>query len=64
MAAQTYPVNVISKLLDLTPQRVGQLVSAGVIPKAERGRYELVPCVRGYIRYLRDRAVGADALPG
>ena len=64
MAAKaTYPVNVIAKLLDLTIRRVYQLTNEGVIPRAEKGRYELVPAVQGYIRYLRDRAVGADALP-
>jgi phage terminase Nu1 subunit (DNA packaging protein) len=63
MATQTYPVSVISKLLDLTPRRVQILANEGVIPRAEKGRYELVPAVRGYIRYLRDRAIGADALP-
>jgi len=63
MAAQTYPVAVISKLLDLTPRRVQHLANEGVIPRAEKGRYELVPAVRGYIRYLRERAIGADALP-
>ncbi len=60
MAAQTYPVAVICKLLDLTPQRIRQLVNEGVIPRAERGRYELVPAVRGYIKYLRDRAIGKE----
>lgn len=63
MAAQTYPVAVISKLLDLSIRRVYQLSNDGVIPRAEKGRYELVPAVRGYIRYLRDRAIGTDALP-
>ena len=63
MSGATHPVAVISKLLDLTPRRVFQLANEGVIPRAERGRYELVPAVRGYIRYLRDRAIGADALP-
>ncbi len=64
MAAKaTYPVNVISKLLDLTIRRVYQLTNEGVIPRAEKGRYELVPAVQGYIRYLRDRAIGSDALP-
>jgi hypothetical protein len=63
MAPQTYPVAVIAKLLDLTPRRIRQLVDEGVIQRAEKGRYELVPSVRGYIRYLRDRAIGADALP-
>ncbi len=62
-AKATYPVNVIAKLLDLSIRRVYQLTNEGVIPRAEKGRYELVPAVQGYIRYLRDRAVGADALP-
>ena len=63
MATQTYPVAVISKLLDLSPRRVYQLANEGVIPRAEKGRYELVPAVRVYIRYLRDRAIGVGALP-
>src|SRR3990170_7178007 len=62
-AKATYPVNVIAKLLDLSIRRVYQLTNEGVIPKAEKGRYELVPAVQGYIRYLRDRAIGPDALP-
>ena len=60
MATQNYPVAVICKLLDLTPRRIRQLVDEGVIQRAERGQYELVPSVRGYIRYLRDRALAAD----
>jgi phage terminase Nu1 subunit (DNA packaging protein) len=56
----TYPLATICKLLDLTPQRVNQLCREGIIPKAERGRYELVPVIQGYIRYLRDRAVKGD----
>jgi phage terminase Nu1 subunit (DNA packaging protein) len=60
MAAQTFPLDTISKLLDLTPQRVNQLVREGIIPKADRGRYELVPVVQAYIRYLRDRAIKGD----
>ncbi len=62
-AKATYPVNVIAKLLDLSIRRVYQLTNEGVIPRVEKGRYELVPAVQGYIRYLRDRAIGADALP-
>lgn len=53
MAATTVPLETICKLLDLTPQRIGQLVKEGVIPKVERGRYELVPVVRAYIQFLR-----------
>lgn len=60
-SAQTFPLDTICKLLDLTPQRVAQLVNEGVIPRKERGRYELVPVVRGYIHYLRQRALKGDA---
>jgi hypothetical protein len=57
---QTFPLDTICKLLDLTPQRVNQLVREGIVPRAERGRYELVPVVQAYVRYLRDRAVKGD----
>lgn len=63
MSTATYPVSVIAKLLLLTDRRVTQLVQEGVIPRAERGRYELAPAVQGYIKYLKERAIGAD-LPG
>lgn len=51
----TYPVKTIAALLRLTVRRVQQLSKEGVIPKAERGRYELAPAVQGYIKYLQDR---------
>lgn len=57
MSAATYPVATIAKLLLLTERRVQQLTSDGVLPKGERGRYELAPVVQSYIRYLRDRAL-------
>lgn len=59
-AVATYPVSTIAKLLLLTERRVQQLTEQGVIPKAERGRYELAPAVQGYVKFLRDRAVGGD----
>jgi len=59
----SYPVKLISKLLMLTERRVQQLSKEGVLPKGERGRYELVASVQGYIKFLRDRAIGED-LPG
>ena len=61
MAATTFPLDTISKLLDLTPRRVQQLSAEGIIPKAERGRYELVPAVQGYIKFLKERSIKADA---
>jgi phage terminase Nu1 subunit (DNA packaging protein) len=53
----TYPVTMICKLLDLSERRVQQLSREGLIPKTGRGRYELVPAVRGYIGYLRERSI-------
>ena len=61
--APTYPVSTIAKLLLLSDRRVQQLTKEGVIPKAERGRYELAPAVQGYIRYLQERSLRSDASP-
>lgn len=59
-AVTTVPLDTICKLLDLTPARISQLTSQGVIPRQERGRYEVVPVVRAYIKFLRERAVRGD----
>lgn len=64
MAAETFPLETICKILDLSPQRITQLVNEGIIPRHARGRYELIPVVRGYIAYLRRRAVKGDAPTG
>ena len=61
MSAATQPIGVIAKLLDLSERRVQQLSREGVIPKAERGQYDLIGSVRGYVRYLRDQALKAQA---
>jgi phage terminase Nu1 subunit (DNA packaging protein) len=53
-----YPADVIAELLNLTPGRIRQLVAEGVIPRAERGKYDLIRCVRGYVRFLQERAEG------
>ena len=62
-ANNTVPLATVAKLLDLTERRVNQLAKEGILPKAARGRYELVPVVRAYISYLRDRAVNSDVGP-
>ena len=54
--ATTYPVKVIARLLMIDERRVQQLAQEGVIPKAARGRYDLVQSVQGYIRYMQERA--------
>lgn len=61
MASNAQPIAVIAKLLDLTERRVQQLSREGVIPKAERGQYDLVGAVRGYVAYLREQAKDAQA---
>ena len=61
MSSGTQPIGVIARLLDLSERRVQQLSREGVIPKAERGQYELIGSVRGYVRYLRDQALKAQA---
>jgi phage terminase Nu1 subunit (DNA packaging protein) len=61
MSSATQPIGVISRLLDLSERRVQQLSREGVIPKAERGQYDLIGSVRGYVRYLRDQAAKAQA---
>ena len=61
VSSATQPIGVIAKLLDLSERRVQQLSREGVIPKAERGQYDLIGSVRGYVRYLRDQAVKAQA---
>ena len=61
MATNSQPIGVIARLLDLSERRIQQLSRDGVIPKAERGQYDLVAAVRGYVAYLRDLAVKAQA---
>ena len=62
MSTPTYPVSTIAKLFNLTERRVQQLASEGVIPKPERGKYDLVASVRGYIAYLQERAFGKEII--
>ncbi|PVZ47991.1 terminase small subunit, Nu1 [Thalassobacter stenotrophicus] len=61
MSSATQPIGVIARLLDLSERRVQQLSREGVIPKAERGQYDLISSVRGYVRYLRDLALKAQS---
>lgn len=60
-ASPTYPVATIAKLLMLSERRVQQLTKEAVIPRAERGRYELAPAVQGYVRYLQARTIGSGS---
>lgn len=43
----------LCKALDLTPQRVNQLATEGIVTKVARGKYDLYASTAGYIKYLR-----------
>jgi hypothetical protein len=49
-------VTTLAKLFDLTPMRVQQLASAGVVVKVAHGTYALGESVKNYIKFLRERA--------
>ena len=54
---QLYPVTTISNLFNMTDRRVQQLAKEGIIPKADRGKYDLIACVKSYIIYLQENSV-------
>lgn len=58
--SQGYPASTLAKVLDLSERRIRQLAQSKVIPKGEKGLYDLVGCVHGYIHYLRDKLAKAE----
>ncbi len=44
----------VARLFEITPRRVRGLAAEGILPKAGRGKYELVPVVQAYTRYLKN----------
>lgn len=63
MSNPTVPVATLAKLFNLTERRIQQMARDGVIPKPEKGKYDLIGCVRSYIKYLQERAAGRDIEP-
>ncbi len=51
----SYPVSTIAKLLNITERRVQQLAKENIIPKSEKGRYDLVATIQGYVKYLQSQ---------
>lgn len=49
----TFPAKTISKILDLSLARVGQLAKAGIITRDSNGRYR-ISVVTEYIQFLRE----------
>lgn len=57
-------VGQIALVLKLKDRRVQQLADAGILPRAERGKYALIPCVQAYILYLRGDGEGDEDRDG
>ena len=53
-----YTKEVIAKLLNLDPRRIEQLAQKSIIPKAERGKFDLAPTVTAYVMYLQSKLRG------
>jgi len=52
----------LSDILNLSARRIQQLAKSGVLPPTEkRNQYLLVPCIQGYVHYLRGQAIHGDA---
>jgi len=48
-----YPAATIGRLLLITPDEVARLSKAGVIPKPNKGVYEIAPVVQAYIKHVQ-----------
>ena len=56
-----YRVEIIAQLFGVTVRRIQQLTQEGVIPTVETSegrRYDLVPTIQRYVKYLSDKAYG------
>jgi hypothetical protein len=53
----------ISKALNVTPRRVLQLVADGTLKKT-KGKFELVPCMTAYIKFLQHAVESRQSLTG
>ncbi len=56
----TYPAATIAKMLLITDRHLRRLATENIIPKQTHGRYPLVGCVQGYVRYLHQLRVSTD----
>jgi phage terminase Nu1 subunit (DNA packaging protein) len=52
------PLKVVANVLNLSERRVQQLAKENIIPKANNGRYDLMPTIKAYIMYLQDLNTG------
>lgn len=58
-----YKTEIIAKLFGVTPRRIQMLTKDGILPAVEtpKGRrYDLVPTIQTYVKYLSDKAHGKN----
>ena len=58
-----YRVEIIAQLFGVTVRRIQQLTQEGVLPTTETvdgRRYDLVPTIQQYVKYLSDKAYGKE----
>ena len=48
------PPSFLAKLFGVTTRRVQQLAQEGVIPPSEKGEYQLIGSVKGYVAFLQN----------
>ncbi|RCX20892.1 phage terminase Nu1 subunit (DNA packaging protein) [Anaerobacterium chartisolvens] len=59
-----YSTSVIAKLFNVTERTINNLTKDGIITRAERGKYDLVPTVQAYVKYLQEKAFGKNVASG
>jgi hypothetical protein len=50
-------ISELARHLDMSSRNAHTLIGTGVIPKSERGAYDLDECRRHYLRHLENTAV-------
>lgn len=58
-----YRVEIIAQLFNVTVRRIQQLTQEGILPTIETPegrRYDLVPTIQRYVKYLSDKAYGKN----
>lgn len=60
IADLTVPVAAVAKVLGVTSRRVQQLAKEGRFPKAARGLYPLLACIRAYIAFQQEQIESSD----
>lgn len=50
----------LSELFNLSQRRIEQLTTGGHVTRVGRGQYDLLPSIKGYIRYLKELAKASE----